>query len=173
MEALEVRLAQKGDRLVIKNMIELYLHDLSEYWDYDLDEHGQYGYMLDNYWGAPNHFAFVFLVEGRYAGFALIDDAVSLSENERWMGQFFVLRKYRRQGIGSRAAKVIFDTLPAKWEIGQVPANVPAQMFWRKMIQEYTNGQFSDSYLKDDSWDGPLQCFDNRFGFFSSDRTLR
>jgi len=33
---------------------------------------------------------------------------------------------------------VIFDTLPAKWEIGQVPANVPAQMFWRKMIQEYT-----------------------------------
>ena len=30
METLEVRLAQKGDRVVIKNTIELYLHDLSD-----------------------------------------------------------------------------------------------------------------------------------------------
>ena len=161
MGEVEVRSATQADRLPLSRMLELYQHDLSDVWDQDLDEDGQYGYSLEKYWGHPRCRAFVFLVAGKYAGFALVDDSVSLRENERWMAQFFVVRKYRRQGIGSEAAKRVFDLMRGRWEVGQMRKNLPAQAFWRRVIAEYTGGRFAEHDLADDRWDGLLQCFDN------------
>lgn len=159
---VDVRLAETKDRLPIRNMMELYSHDLSEYWDCDLDDHGQYGYLLDKYWTEETHKAFVFTVEGRYVGFALVNNAVNRPENELWMAQFFVLRKYRRRGVATTAATAIFNRIRGKWEIGQIPKNRPAQAFWRRMVEGYTNGRFMEMELADERWSGPLQCFDNR-----------
>lgn len=44
----EVRRASKADRLPLQHMLELYSHDLSEFWDLELDCHGLYGYNLDS-----------------------------------------------------------------------------------------------------------------------------
>ena len=160
---LQVRRARRSDRLALRNMLELYQHDLSEYWPYELDVHGQYGYhTLDYYWREENHAAFVFLVGGRYAGFALVNDDVVWPENARWLAQFFVLRRYRRQGVAGAAARFIFDRLPGRWEVGELPDNLPAQAFWRRVIGDYSGGQFTDRFFKDGDWEGFVQCFDNR-----------
>lgn len=157
-----IRRAEKSERSVIRNLIELYTHDLSEFWPCELDEHGLYGYpTLDYYWNEPAHAAFVFLVGGKYAGFALVNNQVCLPGNQRWMAQFFVARKYRRQGVARTAAFAIFDALPGKWEIGQIPLNQAAQVFWRKTIDAYTKGGFEETVLENDAWEGPLQWFDN------------
>ena len=158
----EIRRAEKSDRLPLQNMLELYSHDLSEFWPMELDAHGLYGYALDKYWKHETCYPFVFLVDGKYAGFALVDDSVCLADNERWMSQFFVIRRYRRTGLASIAAKHIFDAVRGKWEVGQVPKNLGAQAFWRKLINDYTDGQFTDTNYDDERWHGPLQCFDNR-----------
>jgi predicted acetyltransferase len=100
-------------------------------------------------------------MSGKYAGFALVDDSVSLSANEHWMAQFFVLRRYRRQGVGSAAAKRVFDLIRGRWEVGQMRMNLPAQTFWRKTISEYTNADFVEYEMNDESFDGFLQCFSN------------
>ena len=162
MTELEVRRAPPSEALVIGNLMELYRHDLSEFWDNDVDAQGRYGYDLDPYWRHDSHAAFSFLVQGRYAGFALVNNDVCLPDNNRWMAQFFVMRKYRRRGVASTAAKIIFDSLPGLWEVGQLPANISAQRFWRKLIADYTQGAFTDTLMSSDAWDGPLQCFDNR-----------
>ena len=161
MNHFQVRLAAATDRLPIQHMLELYLHDLSKYWDYELDSHGLYGYRLDKYWTDSNCHAFVFQADGRYAGFALVDDAVSLPENAIWMSQFFVVRRHRRKGLATLAAGTIFDAIRGKWEIGQFPGNAAATAFWRKAIQAYTSGEFIEYQLDDERWRGPLQCFDN------------
>lgn len=114
------------------------------------------------YWRNDKCTPFVFCVAGKYAGFALVDDSVSLAGNEWWMAQFFVLRRYRRKGLASFAAIEIFNAIRGKWEIGQIPLNLPAQSFWRTVISRYTHGNFTDQDYDDERWQGPLQCFDNR-----------
>ena len=78
------------------------------------------------------------------------------------MGQFFVMRRYRRCGVGTLGARFIFDQQRGRWEVGQMPLNVPARTFWRKTIDAYTCGKFVEHELHDERWDGFLQCFDNR-----------
>ena len=161
MNELQVRPATLEDRLPIARMLELYQHDLSDVWDQDLDGHGEYGYSLDRYWRNPACKPFVFEVAGKHAGFALVDDSVSLPGNQLWMAQFFVLKKYRRRGIGRAAACQVFDQARGRWEVGQMPLNLPAQTFWRRVIAAYTGGNFVEHALNDERWQGLLQCFDN------------
>ena len=161
MKDFELRPAALADRLPISRMLELYQHDLSDVSDQDLDSDGQYGYPLEKCWFNPRCNALVFLVAGKYAGFALVDDSVSLQENEHCLTQFFVVKKYRRQGIGSEAAKRVFDLIRGRWEVGQMRRNIPAQAFWRRVINEYTGGHFVEHELVDEDWDGLLQCFES------------
>jgi predicted acetyltransferase len=159
MNNLEVRPASEADRLPLRRMLELYQHDLSDVWDQDLNMQGEYGYALEKYWTDPTRRAFVFLVGGRYAGFALVNNSVTFPGNEHWMAQFFVLKKYRRQEVGSRAAQCVFNLVPGRWEVGQMASNFPAHRFWRRVIGAYTGNDFIEHDLNDDRWEGLLQCF--------------
>lgn len=161
MSPLDVRQAKPADRQPLARMLELYQHDLSDLWDQDLDLHGEYGYALDRYFDDPRCHAFVFTVDGRYAGFALVDDAVRLPDGERWMAQFCVLKKYRRQGVGAQAARAVFERLPGRWQVGQMPGNAAALAFWRRVIDGFTGGRFDDHALDDARWRGTLQCFEH------------
>jgi predicted acetyltransferase len=50
------------------------------------------------------------------------------------MAEFFVLRKYRRQGLGRDAAQTIFRRLPGPWTVRQQLTNPAATAFWRRAI---------------------------------------
>jgi len=71
------------------------------------------------------------------------------------------MRKYRREGIGKTAAFFIFDKFRGVWEVHQLENNQPSQHFWRKIISEYTHGQYSETLLNNESSRGPIQQFDN------------
>ena len=162
MAEITFRTALWSDRPVLSRLLELYQYDMSEYWPQHLNEHGEYGFAVDRYLRNPRLKAYLFLVDGHYAGFGLVDPDVSLPENDFWMGQFFVMRRYRRNGVGSLGARFIFDQFRGRWEVGQMPLNLPARAFWRKTIDAYTGGDFVEHELHDERWDGFLQCFDNR-----------
>ena len=164
MSSIDVRIATVEDRLPVQRMLELYQHDLSDIWDQDLDCHGEYGYALDHYWGAEGCHAFVATASGRYAGLALVNRAVRVGTDGRWMDQFFVLRKYRRRGVGESLARSVFTALPGRWEVGQMPANHAAQAFWRKVIGEYTSGQFKELDVRSGWWQGVFQVFESSGG---------
>ena len=160
MPDISIRTAMWEDKTVLARLLELYQYDMSEIWPQTLNAHGEYGFGVDRYLRNPRLRAFLFLVDGNYAGFGL-DPDVSLPENEFWMGQFFVMKRYRRVGVGTKGARFIFDQFRGKWEVGQMPLNDHARIFWRRTISEYTNGNFVEHELHDDRWDGFLQCFDN------------
>ena len=48
------------------------------------------------------------------------------------------MKKYRRKGVGKVASMKIFDMFPGGWEISQWKNNLPAQNFWKQIINEYT-----------------------------------
>jgi len=155
----EIRIASAAEQPVLFRMLELYQHDLSDVWDQDIDEHGEYGYSLDPYWSDSAQRPYVILVESKYAGLALVNGAVKVPGGRYWLEQFFIIKKYRRRGLGRAAATRLFESLPGQWQVGQMPLNLPAQAFWRTTINGYTNGNYRESEIKSGSWRGVLQEF--------------
>lgn len=140
-------------------MLELYQYELSDIWDQDLDDSGEYGYSLDRYFQASQCKAFVALVSGKYAGFALADGAVKVGTTGNWMDQFFILKKYRRAGLGAELACTVFRALPGYWEVGQMRDNLAAQAFWRRVISAHTTGAYTEHSLSSGWWQGVIQSF--------------
>ncbi len=157
---VEIRSARAEDRPALQRMLELYQYELSDLWDQDLDAQGEYGYSLDRFWSADDCRAFVATVSGHYAGFALADGAVKVSKSGHWMDQFFVLKKYRRSGLGAALARHVFDALPGPWEVGQMPGNLAAQAFWRHVIAQHTKGAYTEHAITSGWWQGIAQSFE-------------
>ncbi len=136
------------DKLIIRHLFELYRYDFSEFDGRDVDQHGLYGYgYLDHYWVEENRFPFLIRVNGNIAGFALVSCISANQGPENRMSEFFVVRKYRRQGVGERAAVTLFDRFPGRWVVSQLEANAAAQAFWRRVVAQYTAGRYDEQHL--------------------------
>jgi predicted acetyltransferase len=131
---------------VLKNLFPLYIHDLSQFTDFDVEADGAFRAppSFAAYWQSPERHPFLLRADGRVAGFALVrqTDADPLSFD---MGEFFVLRRYRRHGVGRIAASALFDRFRGRWEVRELVDNLPAQGFWRRIIADYTQGAFEDT----------------------------
>lgn len=92
--------ATPAQKPVIANLIQLYLHDLTEVMPFPVGYDGRFGYdFLDRFWRFP-----YFIMSGaEIAGFALVIDSCPLTgRSPCWfMAEFFVLRPYRKQGAGN------------------------------------------------------------------------
>ncbi len=89
-------------------------------------------------------------VAGKLAGFALVE--LSTRENGSpytFMAEFFIMKKYRGQGIGQLVAFHLFDFYSGEWQVSEIAHNYPAQAFWRKIIGRYTDGQFEEEVIED------------------------
>jgi len=140
--------AALNDFVVVRNLFPLYIHDMSEFVALDVEDDGAYAIpaSLGSYWEGPDafeRFPFLIRVDQKVAGFALVrkiaDNPVTYD-----MGEFFVLRKYRRTGIGRAAARELFDRFAGVWQIRELPANTSAQAFWRRIVAEYSHGAFTE-----------------------------
>jgi predicted acetyltransferase len=96
-------------------------------------------------------------VGGKLAGLVLVRAVEEDGILVHHMAEFFILRKYRRQGAGRQSAFMAFDLFPGVWHVSELAENAPAQAFWRRIIHEYTGGDFSEIPNHDN--DGPMQVF--------------
>ena len=144
---IEIIPVNKTQRSVLRQLTELYLYDFSEFTEDNVNEHGFYDYsFLDLYWLDPKRLPFFIKVDGNFAGFALVSSSFCCytTNNEAHnIDEFFVMRKYRRMNIGNFAAKYIFDLFKGEWEVKVRHDNKPALTFWKKVINEYTNGDYT------------------------------
>lgn len=153
------RRAQPEDFPAIERMLELYQYELSDIWNQDLDDQGKYGYDLSRHIEGARFIAHVTLEGSRFAGFALVAPAVVTQTEGFWMEQFFILKKYRRTGLGKALAFHVFQHHPGPWEVGQLLANRAAQTFWRNVIAQATNGRFTEVKVTKGWWKGIAQRF--------------
>ena len=75
------------------------------------------------------------------------------------MEQFFILKKHRHADLGTNLARHVFQSHPGPWEVGQMPGNLPAQAFWRKVITSLTGGRFTEVQVTEGWWQGVVQRF--------------
>lgn len=131
---------------LLANLLELYLHDLSEIFPLEVGADGRFGYdALPRYWAEPEaRFAFLVRAGGRIAGFALAMRGSPASDDPEVLdvAEFFVLRGQRRSGLGRRAAHALWDRLPGRWLVRVAEANRAGLPFWEEAVRGYTGGAF-------------------------------
>ncbi len=125
------RRALEQDKPVLANLLQLYLHDLSEFLPLELTPHGTYTYpYLDLYFREPDREPYFIDNGDALAGFALLR-----REQETWsIAEFFIARAHRRTGLGRAAAQALLALHPGPWTLTFTPANKTAETFWRTVI---------------------------------------
>ncbi|MEX2393038.1 MAG: GNAT family N-acetyltransferase [Actinomycetota bacterium] len=128
--------ASLADKPTVANLLELYQYDFSEFVPADIDERGRFGYpYLDAYWTDDDRFPFLIWVGHQLAGSVLIR---RLPDGVMVMAEFFVMRRYRREGVGRTAAVAAIDLFRGEWSIGVFETNAPGQAFWRDVLEPYS-----------------------------------
>lgn len=148
-EAVSLERATPDMAPLLQNLLELYIHDLSEIFPVELGPDGRFGYeRLPLYWAEPAaRHAFLIKCGTRVAGFVLAMRGSPATEdpNDLDVAEFFVLRSYRRSGVGRQAAFALWDTVPGQWTVRVSEANRAGLAFWSEAVRAYTSGVFSES----------------------------
>lgn len=171
---IQILNATEKDFPVAQNLVRFYVYDMSKSMGWPCPEDGLYGGCddLPEYWWPSStpeqlekinqqlaisipynlHFdrwpfgyrghPFMVRVDDELAGFALIKQ---MDTNHFDMGEFFIVHKFRRKGVGTSVAHYLFEQFPGSWHVRQMMAHKPAQMFWRRVISDYTGGEYRES----------------------------
>lgn len=140
--------ATQADAELLANLLELYIHDVCEIFPtVELDESGRFGYaQLPLYWSeTERRFAYVIRYGERVAGFALVKrgSPVSPDPDTLDVAEFFVLRKFRRCGVGRAAARLLWQALPGNWTVRVAERNGRALAFWSGVVAELSGATSS------------------------------
>jgi predicted acetyltransferase len=129
---------------LLQNLLFLYAYDFSIFTDDDVSECGNYnfGRLLRYYWNEKNPDPIIIRFDENIAGFVMLKFVDYKSEERLSIAEFFILKKYRKKGLGSFVAERIFDNHKCKWYLDVVIANKPADKFWRKVVENYTDGEY-------------------------------
>lgn len=146
--ALDV--AALADATLLSNLLELYIHDLSAAFpSIELGPDGRFGYgKLALYWSEPERrFPFLIRLAGRVVGFALATRGSPATDDPDVLdvAEFFVIRRYRRSGVGRRAAVLLWNRLPGEWTVRVSEGNPGALPFWAGVIADFTSGAATES----------------------------
>jgi predicted acetyltransferase len=94
---VELRRVGVEEKQTLWRLLQLYLHDFTEFEPCDIGSDGEYEYpYFDNYWTDDDRHPLFILADGKLAGFVLICGYTVLPENEAGLsiGEFFVMRAY-------------------------------------------------------------------------------
>ena len=158
--------AAEAQRGVIDNLMQLYLHDFSAFAPVgtpygELGPEGRFAYPhLGLYWHDPGRIPLLTRADGEIAGFVLVNTWSALERPlDRSVAEFFVVRKYRRAGVGTAAAQTAFQRYLGWWEVPVAHYNAPALAFWRRATQGYAVEEVAGDGHR---WSGPVLRFRTR-----------
>jgi len=160
---IELKKASESDYKIIKNLVPYYIYDMSEYMGWDPNGNGHYCGCdeLQEYWEKDNHYPYIILADSKIAGFAMVRPYPNELERTE-IGDFFVLRKFKRQEIGKTAAFKLFNLHQGNWLVRVLDSNTGARIFWEKVIKEYTKEKLvinAETYTCPYSGTWPMQFF--------------
>lgn len=147
--AVSIELVPEEKKLVLWRLLQLYIYDFTEFEAMPMDEDGVFSYRyFDEYWApaeGEERYPYFIRADGVLSGFAM----VRAVNGSNVMSEFFVMRRFRRGGVGSTAVKLILQALPGLWIIHEHPANLVAQEFWPRVVGEITGGRFEQEHGSD------------------------
>ena len=131
--------------VMLRDLFEHYLHDMSEWFEFDTKADGSYSYDVAQVW-RDGYDAYLARIGDSIAGFALIGSGAEWLDgiDSHDVHEFFVIRRYRRSGAGRAMACLLWDERPGEWLVRVFEGNVPAVPFWRAAVASYSGGVYSE-----------------------------
>ena len=157
------RVGREANNIVV-NLFEHYLHDMAEWFQFDVGSDGRYAYDMSSHW-QNNDPVYLARVDGALAGFVLISSAQQWTDDPASLDvrEFFIIRRHRRSGVGQALARKIWDEHRGHWLVRVLESNLPAVPFWRTTIGAYTQGHYSERQIVgSDARHRLFFSFDNR-----------
>ena len=138
---VEVMEAGADMKSVVMNLGLYYVYDFTEFLGFRCGDDGLFRTShWEKCWTDPGRRAFLGKVDGELAGFVLVGPSGTQPDSQYDVSEFFIMRKFRRRGIGQEVAFDVFDRFRGRWEVRVVVENQPALAFWRKVIRRYADG---------------------------------
>jgi predicted acetyltransferase len=91
---------------------------------------------------------FYAFIHDKPAGFVI----VGTIDNHSDIAEFYILPCYRKKGFGKALAFEIFDRFSGPWQVRQIEGAKNATAFWRRTINAYTHGHYSEDLVTDPHW---------------------
>jgi predicted acetyltransferase len=127
---------------VLRDLFQHYLRDMAEWFDVETGTDSSHIYDLTGI-SEKGQEAYLAMDGDIAAGFALVRSGAKWQNEIDFpagtqevydVHEFFVLREFRRRGVGQRMANHIWNEYPGEWLIRALEANTPALAFWRAAI---------------------------------------
>ncbi|MDN4086238.1 GNAT family N-acetyltransferase [Paenibacillus polymyxa] len=140
------------DKSTLINLYELYEYDFSKYTGRDVDRNGKFEVNIDYYWEGDERWNPFFIeVADTIVGFivVLFENMDTDPDPTHVIYDFMILQKYRRSGMGRKAAIMAFNMYKANWLVSQMAENITAITFWRSVINEFKKGNYTERYREE------------------------
>ncbi|PSS57764.1 GNAT family N-acetyltransferase [Pseudomonas sp. BBP2017] len=122
---------------LIRNLYQFYAYESSDWEQEDVEVDGRF-YIheehLIRYWQEPQWSANLILVDGFIAGFLLIERSEFAALNALELADLFILKRYRRKGIGRAIASQVLMSGESDWLVRFYDQDETAQAFWRTVL---------------------------------------
>jgi predicted acetyltransferase len=165
-DTIRLERGHTDQRAVLDNLLQLYIHDFQDFMAPErkigVQDNGRFPDLpeLDSYWTESSRAVWFIRVRDLLAGFALINrhshSGLPVDFN---VGEFFVMRPFRRDGIATRAVANLLKAHPGQWEVAIAARNIPAQAFWPRAVA--SSDVTGIEHLQGDgvTWTGPILRF--------------
>ncbi len=138
-------------KCIIENLFPFYLYDMSEYMGWAANKDGTFRFkesLIASYWTEADHTPYIIKANGELAGFTMVR-VYPGTENLQDIGQFFILRKFKRKGVGQAVLKLLLRKYPGDWQIRALVENSGAIKFWKRSIEALVGDNYSMKLAKD------------------------
>ncbi|MDN6858632.1 GNAT family N-acetyltransferase [Pseudomonas sp. CAN2814] len=141
MNDLSIQLVQAGPEHqdLIRNLYQYYAYESSDWEDEDVEVDGRF-YIheehLARYWSEPEWSANLILADGFIAGFLLVEGSELPGIDALELSDLFVLKKYRRMGIGRALANQVLLGNPGPWLVRFYAQDEVAAAFWKAVFAD-------------------------------------
>lgn len=141
MNDLSIQLVQAGPEHqdLIRNLYQYYAYESSDWEDEDVEVDGRF-YIheehLARYWIEPEWSANLILADGFIAGFLLVEGSELPGIDALELSDLFVLKKYRRLGIGRALANQVLLGNPGPWLVRFYAQDEVAAAFWKAVFAD-------------------------------------
>jgi len=137
---IELVRATPEQQPIVANLMELYVHDFSEFYPIEPGPDGRFGYKdLALYRSDADRLPFLVRANGGWAGFVLIRrEQAAAGAAAFWdLAEFFILRAWRRRSVGTVVAHQLWQRHPGQWQVRVMEANAAGCSFWENAVRTF------------------------------------
>ena len=137
IDLIELQLVKESEKEVLYNIFQKYLYEMTQYYDDELDDTGNYLYRyFDDYFIESTRKALFIKLEGKIVGFIMINNHSYIHQKPDYViTEFSIFPIYRKKGIAREAIDKVFSQYPGKWELKYSLKNKAAVNLWNKSTE--------------------------------------